>query len=190
MRSAAGPFGWLRRNISLVVALGVVALAVLASVTARLFVWPSAPSPTSADAVAIFAGGRGERLARAERLMADGLASNLVIPNGTAPEWPAGNSACREDRPYEVFCPAPTPDTTQGEARAIAGLARTRGWNRVIVVTSSYQVTRADLLLGRCFDGDIQRVSAHPGLSALAWATRVGHELLAWTHAMTIERGC
>ncbi len=60
----------------------------------------------------------------------------------------------------------------------------------MIVVTSSYQLTRADLLLGRCFDGDIQRARANPGLSALAWAQRVAHELLAWTHAMTIERGC
>jgi uncharacterized SAM-binding protein YcdF (DUF218 family) len=167
-----------------------VVLAVSALVTARLFVWPSAGSPTSADAVVIFAGGRGERLARAERLMADGLASNLVIPNGTAPEWPAGNSACREERPYAVFCPLPEPDTTRGEARAIADLAQARGWTRVIVVTSSYQLTRADLHLGRCFDGDIQRVRAVPGLSALAWARRVAHELLAWTQAMTIERGC
>ena len=172
------------------VVLGAVALAVLVLVTARLFVWPSAGSPSSADAVAIFAGGRGERLARAQRLMADGLASNLVIPNGTAPEWPAGNAACREDRPYAVFCPVPDPDTTQGEARAIAGLAQARGWTRVILVTSTYQVTRADLLLGRCFEGDIQRVRAHPGLSSFAWLRRVGHELLAWTHAMTIERGC
>jgi uncharacterized SAM-binding protein YcdF (DUF218 family) len=172
------------------VVLGVVALAVLALGTARLFVWPSAGSPTSADAVVIFAGGLGERLARAQLLMADGLASNLVIPNGTAPEWPAGNAACGENRPYAVFCPVPHPDTTRGEARAIADLAQNRGWTRVILVTSTYQVTRADLLLGRCFDGDVQRVRARPGLSAFAWLRRVGHELLAWTHAMTIERGC
>lgn len=172
------------------VVLGAVALVVLVLGTARLFVWPSADSPTSADAVVIFAGGRGERLARAEQLMADGLASNLVIPNGTAPEWPAGNAACRDHRAYAVVCPVPDPDTTRGEARAIAGLAKDRGWNRVILVTSTYQVTRADLLLGRCFEGDIQRVRADPGLSALAWLRRVGHELLAWTHAMTIQRGC
>lgn len=102
--------------------------------TARLFVWPSAGSPTSADAVVIFAGGRGERLARAQQLMADGLASNLVVPNGTAPEWPAGNTACREDRPYAVFCPVPDPDTTQGEARAIAGLAQARGWTHAMTL--------------------------------------------------------
>ena len=189
MRSAA-PSRWYRRNIARILVLVAVALAVLGFVTARLFVWPSAASPTSADAVVIFAGGRGERLASAERLMADGLASNLVIPNGTTPEWPAGNRACREDRAYAVFCPVPDPDTTQGEARAIAGLAETRGWTRVIVVTSSYQLTRAELLLGRCFDGDIQRVRAEPELSPSAWAQRVGHEFLAWAHAMTIDRSC
>jgi uncharacterized SAM-binding protein YcdF (DUF218 family) len=172
------------------VLVSVVALIVFALATARLFVWPPEGAPARADAVVIFAGGSGERLARAERLMADGLALNLVVPNGTTPEWPAGNRACSEDRSYEVFCPVPDPDTTQGEARAIAAMAEEKGWSRVIVVTSSYQVTRADLLLGRCLHGEIRTVRAEPKLSLFAWAKRVAHEWLAWTHAMTIERGC
>lgn len=190
MRSAAGQPGVVRRNAARIVLLSVVALVIFALATARLFVWPPAGAPSRADAVVMFAGGRGERLARAERLMADGLAPNLVVPNGTMPEWPAGNQACSGDRPYEVFCPVPDPDSTQGEARAIAALAEARGWTRVIVVTSSYQVTRADLLLGRCFDGEIRTVRAHPELSTFAWAERIGHEWLAWTRTMTIERGC
>jgi hypothetical protein len=88
-----------------------------------------------------------------------------------------------------VFCPVPDPDTARGEVRAIAGLAQSRGRTRVILVTSTHQLTRAYLLLGRCFEGDVQRVRADPALSALAWLRRVGHELLAWTHAMTIDRG-
>ena len=39
--------------------------------TARLFVWPS-DRPQTVDAVVLFAGGRGVRLAVAERLMAEG----------------------------------------------------------------------------------------------------------------------
>jgi uncharacterized SAM-binding protein YcdF (DUF218 family) len=140
--------------------------------------------------VVIFAGGRGERLVTAQRLMASRLAPNLVIPNGTAPEWPAGNRACSEELPYEVHCPRPEPDTTLGEARMIAALAKDKGWSRVIAVTSSYQLSRARLLLGRCFDGEVLGVRAQPELSALAWAQRIGHEWLAWSQAMTVKRGC
>ncbi len=165
-------------------------LVLVALATARLFVWPPADAPTDADAVVMFVGGRGERLAAAERLMADGRASNLVIPNGTAPEWPAGNRACREDRPYDVHCPQPDPDTTRGEARTIAALAKEKGWTRVIVVTSSYQVTRARLLLDRCFDGEVQTVRAEPHLSVVSWAQRIAHEWLGWGQAVTVHRGC
>ena len=181
---------WSRRTSWPAVTLGAVVLVVLALVTARLFVWPSADAAKDADAVVVFAGGSGERLAAAERLMADGLAPNLVIPNGTNPEWPAGNRACSDVLPYEVHCPRPDPDTTRGEARMIAALAKDKGWTRVIVVTSSYQLSRAGLLLGRCFDGEVLSVPAQPQLSAFAWARRVGHEWLGWTHAMAIERGC
>jgi len=190
MRTAVGLRQWIGRYLARVVTLGGVLVVSFALVTARLFVWPSAAEPAGADAVVIFAGGRGERLAVAERLMAAGLASNLVIPNGTAPEWPAGNRACSDDLPYEVHCPRPDPDTTRGEARVIAALADEKGWTRVIVVTSSYQLSRAGLLLGRCFDGEVLAVRAQPELSPLAWARRVGHEWLAWAHAVTISRGC
>ncbi|MDQ3641417.1 MAG: YdcF family protein [Actinomycetota bacterium] len=122
--------------------------------------------------------------------MAAGVARNLVVPNGRAPEWPAGNRACSDALPYDVYCPRPDPDTTRGEARVIAALAREQGWRRVIIVTSSYQVSRARLLLERCLDGEVLAVRAQPELSALAWARRVGHEWLAWTYAMTIARRC
>jgi uncharacterized SAM-binding protein YcdF (DUF218 family) len=135
-------------------------------------------------------GGSGERLLLAERLMAEGLAPNLVIPNGMAPEWPAGNRACGDALPCRVHCPRPDPATTRGEARVIASLAREQGWKRVIVVTSSYQLSRARLLLGRCLDSEVLAVRAQPELSALDWAERVGHEWLAWTSAMTIMRRC
>lgn len=189
MRGAAGA-RWSRRTVWRAVTLGAVLTVVVASVSARLFVWPSTDVPQQADAVVLFVGGRGERLALAERLMAAGVAPNLVIPNGTAPEWPAGNRACSDVRPYQVHCPRPHPDTTRGEARTIAALAKEKGWRRIVAVTSSYQLSRARLLLGRCFDGDVLSARAHPDLSAPAWARRIGHEWFAWTDAMTLARSC
>ncbi len=117
---------WGRRGTVRAALLVAVILVVLGLGTFRLFVWPSSDAPKAADAVVIFAGGRGERLAAAERLMAAGLAPNLVIPNGTAPEWPAGNRACSQELVYEVHCPRTNPDATRGEARTIAGSPRRR----------------------------------------------------------------
>jgi hypothetical protein len=88
--------------------LGTVAVAAFAVMSARLFVWPAADAPRAADAVVLFAGGTGERLALAERLMAAGTAPNLVIPNGMAPEWPAGNRACTGDLPSRFTARNPT----------------------------------------------------------------------------------
>jgi uncharacterized SAM-binding protein YcdF (DUF218 family) len=167
-----------------------VALSVLVLTTARLFVWPSADAPTDGHAIVMFVGGRGERLAAAERLVAAGVAPNLVIPNGTTPGWRDANRLCSDDRPYEVHCPRPNPDTTRGEARTLAALAKEKGWTRVIVVTSSYQLTRARLLLARCFHGETQSVRAQPELSAFDWARRIAHEWMGWAAAMTIQRGC
>lgn len=57
----------------------------VAVITARMFVWPPTDDVDTVDAVVIFAGGRGERLERAEKLMDEGVAPVLVIPNGLAP---------------------------------------------------------------------------------------------------------
>jgi uncharacterized SAM-binding protein YcdF (DUF218 family) len=120
----------------------------------------------------------------------EGIAPHLVIPNGLATEWPQGNRACTEDRPYAVHCLEPDPDTTVGEARAIAALATDRSWDSLLVVTSSYQVSRARLLLARCFDGEVRTTRADPDLGWLGWAERIGHEWLAWTRAVVAQRGC
>lgn len=173
-----------------VAAAGVGVLLVCVAATAVLFVWPSADRPRSVDAVVVFAGGRGERLALAEQLMRANVAENLVIPNGRDSTWPDGNRACTEERPYEVYCPIPRPDTTRGEARTIAALAESYSWNEVLVVTSTYHLSRAGLLLSRCHGGEVLTVGAAPDLGGFPWLRRVVHEWLAWTQAVLIDRRC
>lgn len=156
-----------------------VAAGVAAALTLRWFVFPptvDVDEVGEADAVVMFVGGRGERLDTAHALMDRGVAPVLVIPNGRAPEWPEANVLCRGDAPFQVLCPDPQPDTTRGEARAIADLAASHGWSKLVAVTSTYHVHRASLLLDRCHDGTITMVAAPTGLDPIAWVTRLAHE--------------
>jgi uncharacterized SAM-binding protein YcdF (DUF218 family) len=169
--------------------LTLVALAVLAVTTARWFVWPDTDDPTRADAVVMFAGGRGERLPVALRMAERGVAPTLVVMNGTDPVWPQANELCAGKHTFTVVCPTPDPDTTQGEARIAAALASDEGWRSLILVTSDYHLHRAWILLDRCFDGDIALVAAHSDAGVVARTRNVLHEWFA-SIAATIDRDC
>ncbi|MEM9714203.1 MAG: YdcF family protein [Actinomycetota bacterium] len=158
--------------------------------------WILAPSSTAvddvaeADAIVLFVGGRGERLEAAEGLLASGAADVLVIPNGRAPSWPEAAAWCGSSGDVEVLCPEPDPDTTRGEARLIAELAEQRGWTSLIAVTSTYQLSRAALLLERCFDGTVTRIDASPEAGVGTWVRYVAHEWVGHLHARVVARGC
>lgn len=173
-----------------------VALFVVTISIAMMWRWIVAPVTTdadameSADAVVLFVGGRGERLEAALDLMERDVAEVLVIPNGFGPAWPDADEVCREGVEFEVICPVPDPNTTRGEARTIGALADERGWDSVVMVTSTYHVERARLMLGRCFDGEITAVDATPDLTVWDWVTRINHEWFGHLHARVIARGC
>lgn len=175
-------------------ALVLAALALLAAVlvvTARYVVWAPSDEPGRADAVVVLAGGSGERLDKAVRLVETGAAPVLAISHGRRPGWADANRLCNGGLPYEVLCFEPRPDRTQGEARAVAQLARERGWRSVIVVTSRYHVTRATMLLERCFDGEVRGVGVAPrGNAGLPSPRNVAHEWASYVHAFTVKRGC
>jgi hypothetical protein len=86
--------------------------------------------------------------------------------------------------------PTPDPDTTRGQARAIGRIANDEGWRSLIMVTSTFQLSRAGLLLGRCWDGTVVDVEAEPHLGPARWAKRIAHEWLGWAHAELLDRGC
>ena len=82
----------------------------------------------------------------------------------------------------------PVPFSTRGEARAIGRLARARGWNRVVVVTSTFHVTRTRLLFHRCYGGRLWVVGAAAPWWRLPeeWASESGKLIVQ----LTAERGC
>jgi uncharacterized SAM-binding protein YcdF (DUF218 family) len=79
---------------------------------------------------------------------------------------------------------------TRGEARAIAAIAQREGWNHVVVVTSTYHVTRARMLVSRCFNGKVDAVEARPGLTVSRFVSRVTHEWAGLAEAMLVNNGC
>ena len=118
-------------------------------------------------------------------MIAEGISDTLVISDGLAPGWEEAGRLCRSAR---AICFTPDPYSTQGEARWIAEEAEKRGWGSVVVVTSTYHVRRARMIVGRCFHGDLAVVGAPPPLRnkliGVAW------EWPKSVYYLTLNRGC
>ena len=136
----------MRRLVLLVV---LVLVAGWVAVVVRFVLRPVQQNPRHADAVVVLAGDH-LRLGKALELMTRRVAPTLVISDGLAPGWREANWLCRGRARFRVVCFRPDPYSTRGEARAVARLAAARGWRSVLVVTSTYHVTRARLLFDRC----------------------------------------
>lgn len=153
--------------------------------TVRLFVWPSASVPRRTDAIVVFGARSPERLPDALRLANEGLAPVLVLMSP-----PDDRSICRDVASLEVICRIPEPFTTRGEARVVGRLASQRGWESVLLVTSTYHLTRSRLLLERCFEGKVHGLASGRSDGIERNIERLGHEWGALVAALTISRGC
>jgi uncharacterized SAM-binding protein YcdF (DUF218 family) len=178
----------LLRRLPLALAL---AVAVLLALSFPLFVFPPTDEPGRADAVVVFAGADGERQAAGVRLVREGVAPVLVISDGGLP-GSRNARVCRE-RPagLRLVCLTPSPATTRGEARAFADLAEREGWSSLAMVTSTYHVRRASLLLDRCYQGRLRRVAV-PLENAASYQTglQVATEWMAVGAAVSLYRSC
>jgi uncharacterized SAM-binding protein YcdF (DUF218 family) len=126
------------------------------ALSARLFVWPRADEPAPADAVVALDGDRPRRLVFALTLMERRLAPTLVAVRGET----VSPALFERDLPYELVSFVPEPSTTRGEALAVARLAAERGWRRIVVVTSTYHLTRARLIFERALACELRFVPA------------------------------
>lgn len=171
----------------LVLAVPLTLLAVL--LTFIPFVWPANQTPDRADAIVVLSGDHGERLPVALRLLERNVAPTLVF-DGT-PDRGEEEQLCREGwRGREVVCLRPEPDGTRPEAQAAGRLARERGWDRMIVVTSSHHAARSGLLFRRCIDGSVHVV---PARRHLPWREAVWHTVREWAgtgYFLVFKRAC
>ena len=164
--------------------------AAFLAATAWLFVWPREDVPRHPDAVVVLSGSRAERLPKALRVRAATGARTLVISGGFDRKWRQARAYCtgRVRASFRVICFTPRPNSTRGEAKEVARLARRHGWRSIAVVTSTYHVFRARLLFRRCYPGRLAVVGARPAVwrrikgVASEWPKLVYHLLFS--------RGC
>ena len=177
------------RRLLAVLAVLVVAWLVACAV---LFVWPPAETgaPSRADAIVVLSGAK-QRLPPAERLVREGVAPVLALSSvGRSPRWKAAHALCRRGRyaGARVLCFEATPYSTRGEAETVARLARARGWRSIVVVSSTFHLTRVKLLFDRCYDGRLSLVGSSYVWWKLPreWAQETGKLLVQ----LLVERGC
>lgn len=169
-------------------AVGLPLLAAWLVVASALFVWPHDDGPIAgrADAVVSLAGS-ASRLPVAERLVADGVAPVLAVSLDGSRNSRESEELCRDPRP-RLVCFRADPISTRGEAQSLERLARERGWDDVVVVTSDFHVFRARLILERCF-GDRLRLEDAPS-SPLWRPWHMATESVKLAFALTLRRGC
>lgn len=165
------------------------AFALAAALVADVFVLPEpAPVSASADAVVVLAGSSADRLPVAVGLAERGSGVLVVSAAGGRANAPS-RALCHDPGELTIHCFTPSPSDTRGEARAIGRLVEEQNWTRITVVTSTYHLVRAALLIGRCTDAVVQMAEAEPSLSVGEWGTRVGHEMGGLVET-ALEPGC
>jgi hypothetical protein len=132
----------------IVVALAVV--IVFLAATARLFVWPPTDAPQHVAAV-VALDGYPNRTGKAIALAREGYASTVLL-SVLAKSVPV----CRTHVPgVHIVCFVPDPVTTRGEAEFATRMAARRHWDRLMVVASTTQTTRARIDFKRCYSGTL-----------------------------------
>ncbi len=189
-----GPHLGRREGVSprraVVIAMWVVAGVVLL-LTDRWFLRPGSDEVVSADAALVFVGGELERARAVRDLAVDGVVDHVVVvAAGLGPSNVFGRmceDGLRAD--VELHCLELAGADTRREAELLAEYATEQRWDHVVVVTSSYHLRRATLLVERCFDGRVDQIAAIPESSAAVWFGQVLHE---WGGILetTLRRGC
>ncbi|MHB8060317.1 MAG: YdcF family protein [Gaiellaceae bacterium] len=184
---------WSKRHYRLLIVLLVLVdtIAIFSAATYKLFVDPQIDPVRRSDAVVVIAGGPF-RLSKGIELVREGVAPLLIVSNPRgywAYLWTAPDICNGAKRSFEVICFHPKPESTQGEARAVKRIAAARHLRSLIVVTSTFHVSRARLIMRRCFHGRLSVIGTpladpwkKPFYVAMEWPKLI--------YAETLNRGC
>jgi hypothetical protein len=160
-----------------------VLLAALAGAGLWLFYFVGTDPPFPADVIVVLAGNPG-RPATGVRLQLEGVAPDLAL--SVVP--PLQTKIARLCKRRATTCFHAKPESTEGEARTFARLARKRGWDRVVIVSSRFHLRRARMLFGRCTDAKLEVASARTTL--WEYVKNVPLEAGKFVVQVTVDRGC
>ncbi|MBB1022940.1 DUF218 domain-containing protein [Dietzia sp. DQ12-76] len=126
---------------------------------------PRVDSPGRVDAIVVVAGANDDRYFYARHLAATKVSDHILAsrpPGANAqyvhyldPDCASARILAGKARGVEVECFTPDIDTTEGEATAATRIARERGWESILVVTSWSHVSRVRIYFEQCFDGAV-----------------------------------
>ena len=163
--------------------LAAIAILVVGFLTASsvLFVWPATDQPRHVDAIVSLNGtDEADREGLAISLAEKGYAPVLLFSEGPDP--------CPAIARVKVVCFWPVPGRTIGEARFAADYARRHDWHSLMIVSGRAQVTRARMLMKRCFSGQIVVVAAP--FQLLHFPFEVMYEWGAVAKSLVLDRHC
>ncbi|MFP5318560.1 MAG: YdcF family protein [Acidimicrobiia bacterium] len=147
-----------RRALRVVFTVVLLSVVVFPAATWWLFVRPPTGVPDRADAAIVLSGTWEKRVEEGLRLLRTGVVRTVVFVGRI--DSPAAADLCDggSHPDGEVVCLLPEPDNTRTETQAAADLAERRGWRSLVLVTSTHHVSRAGMLLRRCYRGELHVV--------------------------------
>ena len=184
----------------------VIVVASVALIAFGVFQWliwnPRQEVPARADAILVLAYGN-DRQELGRDLAARGVSENLVVSHSVKvrrfldptdelkPKDGEWVEECDRDYPhYRSYCIEPDPNTTGGEVAAFRQLADEKGWASVVLVTERSHLARAEMLLNRCFSGQIYPVASHPDGGIFRAIQRSFYEFGAYLKDVVLPPSC
>ncbi len=180
--SVVDSIGWVWRRWGRVAGVLGVGIAVVVAGLWPVYVRPRTDAPARADAIVVLGGAHDGREELGLRLARDGYAP-VVVFSDPYEHSPRMNRICHGGYSFRVECFDPEPRTTRGEGLELAARARAGGWQRVIVVTWTPHISRARYVLGKCWDGEILLVDAHPPISLGRWVYNFAYQSVGYAKA-------
>lgn len=176
--------GWrlLRRVVAALIAIWVV-------VGYLLIVNPGVDRPGPVDAILVLGPSLQPRLDLAVSLANRFHIRDLAISVGDTPGQAHGGLCGQAPPGLRVTCFKPAPYTTRGEARELRTLSAQRGWHSVIVIAPTPQLSRARLLMQRCYHGTLRMVASPHEFGLSGWIYQFLYQSAALVETV-VQRGC
>ena len=184
-RRSASTGRFLRRALAVLVILVLGWLAVGVLVIVR----PRSDRPTTADAVVVLGPSLQPRIDQAVTIARTFSVRELLISVGDTAGQATSGLCVDPPAGIRVRCFRPSPYTTRGEAREVGSVARAADWHTVIVLAPRAQLSRARLLVRRCYAAGLEMVVARQRYGLLGWAYQFGYQSAAFVKAF-LEPGC